>query len=137
LTIVELRDRALIATMVYSFARISAAVGMNVEDYFHKGRRSWFRLHEKGGKYHEVPAHHNAQAYLDAYLEAAGIAEDRKGPLFRSFNRKRQPTSRRLHRTEALLMIKRRASAAGLPPEICNHSFRPPASPSTCAMAAA
>src|SRR5262245_12277222 len=59
-TLAGLRDRALIGVMVYSFARVSAAVGMNVEDYFQQGKRWWFRLHEKGGKRHEVPAHHKA-----------------------------------------------------------------------------
>src|SRR5213080_1348501 len=123
-SIVGLRDRALIGLMCYTFARVSATVHMRVEDYYQNGKRWWIRLHEKGGKYHEVPAHHNAEAYLDAYLEAAGIAGDRKQPLFRSLNRKRQLTGRRLHRTEALLMIKRRARAAGLPEEICCHTFR-------------
>jgi site-specific recombinase XerC len=61
-TTIGLRDRALIGLMVYSFARVSAAVGMRVEDYFQNGKRWWFRLHEKGGKRHEVPAHHNAEA---------------------------------------------------------------------------
>ena len=76
-TVTGLRDRALIGVMVYSFARVSAAIGMNVEDYYPQGRRMWFRLHEKGGKRHEVPAHHNAIAYLDEYIEAAGSG-DRK-----------------------------------------------------------
>ena len=55
-----LRDRALIGVMVYSFAPVGAVVAMNVEDYFQQGKRWWFRLHEKGGKRHNVPAHHRA-----------------------------------------------------------------------------
>jgi integrase/recombinase XerD len=98
---------------------------MNVEDYYENGRRSWLRLHEKGGKFHEAPAHHNAEAYLDAYIEAAGIADDRKGALFRTATgRTKTLTTNRLHRTEALLMIKRRARKAGLPEAICCHTFR-------------
>ena len=62
-----LRDRALIGVMVFSFARVSAVIGMNGEDYYPDGKRWWFRLHEKGGKFHEVPAHHKAEEYLDAY----------------------------------------------------------------------
>jgi integrase/recombinase XerD len=62
-TLVGMRDRALIAVMVFSFARVSAALGMNVEDYFQQGKRWWFRLYEKGGKRHEVPAHHNTESY--------------------------------------------------------------------------
>src|SRR5208283_5097460 len=88
-SLIGLRDRALIAVMVFSFARIGAALGMKVEDYYTEGRRAWFRLHEKDGKRHEVPAHHNAETYLDAYIEAAGIADARESPLFRfrSFDR--------------------------------------------------
>jgi site-specific recombinase XerC len=83
-TLVGLRDRALIAVMTFAFARIGAVVGMRVEDYFPKGKRWWVRLHEKGGKRHEMPAHHNLEAYLDAYIEAAKIRDDGKAPLFRS-----------------------------------------------------
>src|SRR6266849_2374148 len=69
-----LRDRALIGVMVYSFARVSAAATLRVEDYFENGNRAWLRLHEKGGKRHEVPCHHNLAAYLDAWIAAAGIS---------------------------------------------------------------
>ncbi len=122
--IAGLRDRALISVMVYSFARVSAAIGMNVEDYYPQGRRMWFRLHEKGGKHHDVPAHHNAEAYVDAYLEGAGIVDDKKSPLFRTVSRDRRLTPRRMHRADVLRMIKRRARQVGLPEYICCHTFR-------------
>lgn len=126
-TLVGLRDRALIGVMVYSFARVSAAVSMTVADYYTQGKRSFFRLHEKGGKYHVVPAHHVAQDYLDAYVATAGLGEDRKGPLFRSSGRGRQTRELQrvaMNRQTAIKMIKRRALVAGLPSEICNHSLR-------------
>jgi len=111
--------------MVYSFARVSAALGMKVGDYYVEGRKAWFRLHEKGGKRHEVPAHHNAADYMDAYLAAAGIAEEKKTPLFRSIGRRNQTlTSRPLGARNALATIKRRAKAIGIPATICNHTFR-------------
>lgn len=122
--VVGLRDRALIGIMVYSFARISAAVAMRGEDYFQSKKRWWFRLHEKGGKRHEVPAHHNAEEYLDAYLSAAGIEGDEKGWLFRTLGRDRQLSERQMTRNDALRMIKRRALAAGLPYSTCCHTFR-------------
>jgi site-specific recombinase XerD len=123
-TLTGLRDRALIGIMVFSFARVSAVVGMNVSDYFQKGKRWWFRLHEKGGKYHEVPAHHKAEEYIDEYLAIAGIADAKKTPLFRSASRQRLLTERRLDRREVWGMIKRRARQADLPENICCHTFR-------------
>ena len=83
-----LRDRALIGVMVYTFARVNAVLQMKVRDYFVQGRRGWVRLHEKGGKEHEVPCHHNLEQYLDEYIVAAGIAGDPDGPLFRTTGRK-------------------------------------------------
>ncbi len=123
-TIAQLRDRALIAVMVFSFARVSAALAMKVEDYYTEGRRAWFRLHEKGGKRHKVPAHHNAEKYVDAYLAAAGIAGQKKTPLFRSLGTSRKLTGRPMDRNDALRMIKRRAKAAGLSEDVCCHTFR-------------
>jgi site-specific recombinase XerD len=123
-SIVGLRDRALIGLMVYSFARVSAAVSMNVEDYFQQGKKWWFRLHEKGGKRHEVPAHHNAEAYIDAYLQSAGIGDDKKGPLFRTVDPFGKLTTNRLARNDVLRMVKRRARLANLPESICCHTFR-------------
>lgn len=122
--LIGLRDRALIGVMVYSFARVGAALGMTVADYYVEGRKAWFRLHEKGGKRHEVPAHHNAADYLDAYIEAAGIAGEKKSPLFRTIDRRRTLTTRQLDSRNALDMIKRRAKAAGLSQAIGNHTFR-------------
>ena len=123
--IIGLRDRALIAVMVYSFARVSAVIGMQVEDYYRNGKRWWLRLHEKGGKFHEVPAHHNAEAYLDAYLEASGIADQRLSPLFRSTRgQSRRLTLNRMTRRDVLRMIKRRCRRIGLSHRICCHTFR-------------
>src|SRR5208282_1237613 len=88
------------------------------------GKRWWFRLHEKGGKRHEVPAHHNAEAYMDAYLTAARITDLKKAPLFRSVNKRRHLTENPMTRTDVLRMIKRRALGAGLPSSTCCHTFR-------------
>src|SRR5271157_6085080 len=49
---------------------------MRVEDYFANGKRWWVRLHEKGGKRHEMPAHHKLEAFLDEYLRAADVVGD-------------------------------------------------------------
>jgi site-specific recombinase XerD len=125
-TIVGLRDRALIGLMVFSFARIGAALGMKVEDVFTQNRRSWVRLREKGGKPHAMPCHHNLKTYLTAYIEGAGLAEDPEGPLFRTIGRdKGRPLTRTpLPQANAYAMIGRRAAAAGIATKLGNHSFR-------------
>lgn len=126
-----LRDRALIALMVYSLARVSAAVGMKVGDVYTERRRLWVRLHEKGGKVHEMPCHHNLEDYLHAYIDGCGLASDPKGPLFRTIARGSGTGggSGRLTRTamvqaDAYAMVRRRATAAGIDTKIGNHTFR-------------
>jgi integrase len=123
-SIIGLRDRAIIGIMCYTFARVSATVHMNVQDYYQNGKRWWIRLQEKGGKRHEVPAHHNAELYLDAYLDGAGIREEKKSPIFRSVDKRRILTANPMTRTDVLRMVKRRALEAGLPSSTCCHTFR-------------
>ena len=124
-TVVGLRDRALIGLMVYSFARIGAALGMTVEDVFTQNRRLWVRLREKGGKRHAMPCHHNLEEYLTAYLDGAGLRDDPKGPLFRTIGRGTGALTRTLlPQANAYAMIRRRAAAAGIATKLGNHSFR-------------
>jgi site-specific recombinase XerD len=120
-----LRDRALIAIMVYSLARVGAALGMKVEDVFTQNRRLWVRLREKGGKAHTMPCHHHLETYLTAYIEGAGLAGDPKGPLFRTIGRGTDKLTRTpLPQANAYMMIGRRAVAAGIETKLGNHSFR-------------
>ncbi len=120
-----LRDRALIGLMVYSFARIGAALGMTVEDVYTQNRRLWVRLREKGGKRHAMPCHHNLDEYLVAYLDGAGLRDDPKGPLFRTIGRGTGKLTRTpLPQANAYAMIRRRAAAAGIATRLGNHSFR-------------
>ena len=56
---------------------------MRRQDYFRQGSRGWLRLHEKGGKRHDVPAHYRVAEDLDHYLEAVGL-DEAKAALFQS-----------------------------------------------------
>jgi site-specific recombinase XerD len=124
-TVVGLRDRALISVMTFAFARIGAVVAMRVEDYYPKGKRWWVRLHEKGGKRHEMPAHHNLEAFLDAYIEAAGIRDGGKSPLFHSAaGRTGTLTDKPMNRVDAWCMVQRRAADLGARVKIGCHTFR-------------
>ena len=121
-----LRDRALIGLMVYTFARINAVLQMKVSDYFVQGRRGWVRLHEKGGKEHEVPCNHNLERYLDEYIAATGIHNDPDSPLFRTTTGGRSGTltGNAMWQQDGYRMIQRRARAAGIKTKIGNHTFR-------------
>jgi site-specific recombinase XerD len=125
-TVRDLRDRALIATLTYSFARITAALRMKVEDLRPKGAGWQIQLHEKGGKQHVMPCHHALAETLRAYIDAAGIAEDRKGFLFRTSPRHAATvlTKQPMVQADAWRMIRRRAIVAGIHAPIGNHTFR-------------
>jgi site-specific recombinase XerD len=124
-SLIGLRDRAIIATMIYTFGRVGAVTAMRVEDYYSQGRRGWMRLHEKGGKRHEMPCNHVLEKLLDAYITAAAITNDRKGYLFRTARaRSRQLTTNPMAQADVYRMVRRRALAAGIKTRIGNHTFR-------------
>jgi site-specific recombinase XerD len=124
-TVVGLRDRALIAVMTYTFARVGAVVALNVEDYYPQKKRWWLRLREKNGKVNEMPCHHKLEAYLDAYISSAGIAAGRKEPLFRAaIGRTKKLGPRPMSRTDVWYMVRRRAADAGIETSIGCHTFR-------------
>src|SRR5476649_596586 len=124
-TPIGLRDRALIALMVFSFARVGAALAMRVDDVYSQHRRLWVRLREKGGKRHEMPCHHTLEAYLHAYLDGTSIGDDAKSPLFCTIRRGTGRLSNTaLPQANAYAMVRRRALAAGIGTKIGNHTFR-------------
>ena len=103
---------------------VGAAISMRVEDVYIQARRSWVRLHEKGGKQHEMPCHHNLEAWLHAYIEGAQL-NDGKGYLFRTVaGRTGKLSERPMAQVDAFRMIGRRAEAAGIRTRIGCHSFR-------------
>ena len=88
---------------------------MKVRDYFVQGRRGWVRLHEKGGKEHEVPCHHNLEQYLDEYIAAAGIAGEPDAPLFQTAAGKTGTlTGKAMWQQDAYRMIQRRTRGTGI-----------------------
>ncbi len=121
-TLTGLRDRALIALMGYTFARVGAAVQMKVEDYYIQKRRGWVRLHEKGGKVNELPCHHNLEKFLDEWLQAAQLEQD--APLFPTIPHGKVITRAPLPQQNVRDMIRRRALSAGIATKISCHSFR-------------
>lgn len=123
-TLLGLRDRALIALMGYTFARVGAATAMRVGDYYVQKRRGWVRLHEKGGKVTELPCHHNLDRYLEEWLAASGLAAEPEAPLFPALRYGRLQGRTPLAQANVHLMLQRRARAAGLRTKVSAHSFR-------------
>jgi len=124
-SLVGLRDRALIGVMAYTFARVEAVVSLRVKDYAPLGRRSVLHLSEKGGKERELPVQHKLEQYLDAYIEAARIGDQKNEPLFRSAAGKtRKLTARPMAREDAYHMVRRRLKDAGIEGDFSCHSFR-------------
>ena len=120
-----LRDRALIGTMLYTFGRVGAVIAMDVEDYRISNHQRFFLLHEKGGKEHQVPAHHRLVKYLGEYMDATGLWYTPRAPLFQSVDTtKSRLKGIRMNRQIAFQMVRRRAKKAGLPSSTNCHSFR-------------
>lgn len=122
--LIGLRDRALIALMGYTFARVGAAVQMKVEDYYIQKRRGWVRLHEKGGKVNELPCHHNLEQFLDEWLAVSSLASEPGSPLFPTMRHGKLVDRTPLPQANVHMMIQRRAITAGIQTKISAHSFR-------------
>lgn len=124
--LVGLRDRAIIAIMTFTFARVGAVLKMRVEDIFIQGRKTWVRLHEKGGKHHEMPCHHKLDGYLHDYVEALKVTgTEPKAWLFPTTEgQSGRLTARPMGQADVYRMIRRRTRDAGIETRICCHTFR-------------
>ncbi len=125
--VVVLRDRAILAIMLFGFVRVGAVVRMRVRDFCDHDETAWLVLREKGGRHRRLPAHHLVREYIRGYLDAAGLArrEHAGAPLFQSSpGGAAKLSGRPLDRSSVLSMVKRRCHQVGLPSSICNHSFR-------------
>jgi integrase/recombinase XerD len=118
-----LRDRAVIAIMAYTFARVSAVTGLKRGHYRLEGKRARLRLLEKGNKEKLVWLHREAEEFLDTYIAAAGVG-DAEAPLFQSLDKAHEHTGEAITRRDMLRVVKERCRAAGLSEEFCNHTFR-------------
>jgi integrase/recombinase XerD len=119
---VGLRDRAVLAVLIYTAARVGAVAKLTVKNLVHDGSQYTLRFSEKGGKSREIPVRHDLEQLLLSYVRAAGITE---GPLFRTANRKtRTLTKNAMTGIDVCRMMKRRLKSADLPGQFSPHSFR-------------
>ena len=119
---VGLRDRAVLAVLVYTAARVGAVAKLTLKNLKHDGSQYTLRFSEKGGKSREIPVRHDLEQFLLDYIEAAEITE---GPLFRTAYRKTKTLTRNaMTGIDICRMMKRRLKSAGLPGHFSPHSFR-------------
>ena len=120
--LVGLRDRAVLAVLAYTAARVGAVAKLTMKSMVSDGSQYTLRFAEKGGKSREIPVRHDLERFLLEYIQAANIAE---GPLFRTANRKSKTlTKNAMTGIDMCRMMKRRLKAAGLPCHFSPHSFR-------------
>jgi site-specific recombinase XerD len=125
--VVGIRDKTLLMVLAFTAARAGAVARLKIGDYYSDGNQWWFHFGEKGGKMHVVPARHDLQLQMQAYLKSAKLAgQSDKAPLFRTARKKkRELTERGLNGNDLLRVVKRRLKAAGLPEGTFScHSFR-------------
>ncbi len=124
--LVGLRDRAIIAILVYTASRAGAVATLRRGSFYHAGEQWMLHFEEKGGKSREIPVRHDLEQMIFAYLDAAGLRNARKdAPLFRTaFRRTGQLTKNAMYVIDVCRMVKRRLKDAGLPSRLSPHSFR-------------
>ena len=124
--VIGLRDRAAIALLIYTAARVGAVAKLRLADFQHDGSQYVLRFSEKGGKSREIPVRHDLERYILEYVEAAGIRDEPKeGPLLRTaMKRTKSLTNRPMTGVYLGWMMKRRLRDAGLPLRLSPHSFR-------------
>ncbi|MHB8873543.1 MAG: tyrosine-type recombinase/integrase [Myxococcaceae bacterium] len=119
---VGLRDRAVLAVLIYTAARVGAVAKLTMKNFVNDGSQYTLRFVEKGGKSREIPVRHDLEQFLLAYVQAANITE---GPLFRTANRKSKTlTKNPMTGIDICRMMKRHLKSAGLPGHFSPHSFR-------------
>jgi site-specific recombinase XerD len=125
-SVVGLRDRAVIAVLIYTAARVGAVAGLRQKDFYDVGEQYCLRFTDKGGKSREIPVRHDLRGYLLDYQAAAGLTTDEPDrPLFLSARRRtKRLTSNRLTADAVGCMLKRRLRDAGLPTRFSPHSLR-------------
>lgn len=124
--VIGLRDRAIIAIMIYTAARVGAVAALRRGDFYDIGDQHCLRFAEKGGKSREIPVRHDLQQFIREYLTTGGMDFSEKSkPLFRTTIRKtKKLTQNPMAAGDMARMVKRRMRDADLPSRLSPHSFR-------------
>jgi site-specific recombinase XerD len=124
--LVGLRDRAILAVMVYTTSRRSAVAKLKRGDFYHAGQQWMFHFAEKGGKSREIPVRHDLEIFIAEYVDSAGLRDAPKDtPLFQSaVRRRRSLTGKPISGDDIYRIMKRRLKDFGMSLLYSPHSFR-------------
>ncbi len=125
-TLIGLRDKAILACLIFTAARAGAVANLKLRHLEHDGTQYVLKFGEKGGKQREIPVRHDLQTMLLDYLRIGGISDAGKdSPIFRTIPRRQDSlTENAITGVDICRMVKRRLRDAGLPGRISPHSFR-------------
>ncbi len=116
-TLRGLRDKALLHTLFITACRVSAITRAKIGHLEFDGTEWFLNVTEKRGKKQRKILLEAARS-LVVYLEAAGIRDDREGPIFRRFSPDgRSLLSVPLCRETVWRIVKKYCREAGIPPE--------------------
>lgn len=124
--IVGLRDRAILAMLIYTGSRRGAVAKLKRGNFYNAGQQWMIHFGEKGGKSREIPVRADLQELVLAYIDAAGLQEVPKDtPLFQSaLKRQRVLTGKAITGDDIYRMMKRRLKDFEMPLLYSPHSFR-------------
>jgi integrase/recombinase XerD len=129
-TLKGIRDRAILATLLYHGIRREELCRLRVRDLENREGVRHLRIHGKRDKIRFVPVHAAALRLIEEYLALAGHGTDLAGPLFRPIrnNRSAEKLERALDPASVYRNVVRHyALAAGISGEVsglCVHSLR-------------
>lgn len=124
--VIGLRDRAILAVLVYTGSRAGAAAKLKCGDFYQTGGQWMLHFNEKGGKSREIPVRNDLKDIIAAYTDAAGLTTASKDtPLFQSaLKKQRRLSGRAIHVNDICRMMKRRLKDSEMPLSYSPHSFR-------------
>ena len=113
------RDRAILATLLYHGLRREELTKLRVKDIQHREGTPHLVVQGKGRKIRYVPLHPEAGRLIQAYLALAGHGDERAGALFRPVRNNRTGTlTKPLHPDAVYRLVRRYARLADLPDAI-------------------
>lgn len=123
-SLIDVRDKAIVATLIYTAARAGAVAKLRIKDLIDEGNQYSLRFKEKGGKHRSIPVRHDLQLLLRSYVELLGETVNKDEPIFRTLDRRGLFTQTQISGVDICRLVKRRLKNAGLPTIISPHSFR-------------